>query len=134
MLGANLTGPLYTTFDGEAVGVNDVLVKYTWFGDADLNGQVNSNDYFQIDTGFLTGLSGWLNGDFDYDGAITSNDYFLIDRSFLGQGSPILSAPPPTSTTSQAVPEPASVSTAAVIATIFSFARLRRRRPSGVRT
>src|SRR5439155_8473647 len=84
------SAPIYTSFDGQTVGVNDVLVKYTWFGDADLNGQVNSNDYFQIDTGFLAGRTGWINGDFDYSGSINSNDYFLIDSAFLAQGGTVL--------------------------------------------
>src|SRR6185436_5557373 len=75
------SGPIFTTFGGQAVGVNDVLVKYTYFGDADLNGQINSNDYFQIDTGLLAGRTGWINGDFDYNGVINSSDYFLIDNA-----------------------------------------------------
>jgi hypothetical protein len=77
------TGAMHTTFGGESVGVNDILVAYTVFGDADLSGAVNSSDYFQIDSGFLAGRTGWINGDFDYDGAVTSNDYFLIDSAFL---------------------------------------------------
>jgi len=101
-------GPLYTSFDGQVVGVNDVLVKYTWFGDADLNGQVNSNDYFQIDTGFLGSKTGWINGDFDYNGVINTNDYFLIDSAFLAQGSTIL-APASLPAGVTAVPEPASI-------------------------
>ena len=87
--------------------MNDVLLKYTWFGDADLNGQVNSSDYFQIDTGFLGTRSGWINGDFDYDGTIGSNDYFLIDSAFLAQGSTVLS--PGSSAGVTAVPEPGTV-------------------------
>src|SRR5205823_1414968 len=106
------SAPIYTSFSGQNVGVNDVLVKYTWFGDADLNGQVNSNDYFQIDTGFLAGRTGWINGDFDYSGSINTNDYFLIDSAFLAQGSTIL-APAGASSTAlsgvTAVPEPASI-------------------------
>jgi len=81
---------LYTSFDGQSVGVNDVLVKYTWFGDADLDGRVTSNDYFQIDTGFLANRTGWINGDFDYNGIINSSDYFLIDGAFLAQGGTVL--------------------------------------------
>jgi hypothetical protein len=81
------TGAIYSTFAGEDVGVNDVLVRYTYFGDADLDGAVTTNDYFQIDNGFLGAKTGWINGDFDYDGSITTNDYFLIDNAFLGQSS-----------------------------------------------
>jgi hypothetical protein len=87
LAGGGGSGPLYTTFGSETVGVNDVLVKYTLFGDADLTGTITSNDYFQIDTGFLAGKTGWINGDFDYNGVINSNDYFLIDSAFLAQST-----------------------------------------------
>jgi hypothetical protein len=127
-LGGAQTGALYSTFDGQDVGVNDVLVKYTYFGDADLDGAVTTNDYFQIDNGFLGSKTGWINGDFDYDGAVTTNDYFLIDNAFLGQGSALVpaalgSAQPLSGVT--AVPEPASLG---VFAFAAAAALLRRRR------
>jgi hypothetical protein len=77
------------------VGVNDVLVRYTPFGDADLDGRITTNDYFQIDSGFLAGRSGWINGDFDYDGRISTNDYFVIDGAFLTQANAGAPAPAP---------------------------------------
>jgi hypothetical protein len=108
------SGPIYTSFGGESVGVNDVLVKYTYFGDADLNGQVNSNDYFQIDTGFLAHRTGWINGDFDYSGSINSNDYFLIDRAFLGQTAALTPATGGMGGVSS-VPEPAGLGFVALL-------------------
>jgi hypothetical protein len=81
------TGTLYSSFAGESVGINDVLVRSTWFGDADLDGAVTTNDYFPIDNGFLASRSGWINGDFDYDSSVTTNDYFVIDNAFLGQST-----------------------------------------------
>src|SRR5205814_6783194 len=73
-------------FAGQTVDATTVLVKYTYVGDADLDGAITSNDYFQIDTGFLANRTGWINGDFDYSGSINSNDYFDIDLNFLNQG------------------------------------------------
>ena len=74
-----------------AVGAdaNDVLVKYTYNGDANLDGRVNSDDYFRIDSGFLTQPADpiYAQGDFNYDSLINSDDYFLIDSAFLGQGA-----------------------------------------------
>jgi hypothetical protein len=72
-------------FDGFAVASSDVLVKYTWHGDADFNGEVNFDDYVRIDGGFNGGLTGWLNGDFDHSGAVDFDDYVLIDLGFNAQ-------------------------------------------------
>jgi alpha-amylase len=74
--------PLYTTFNSQATALNDVLVKFTYYGDADLNGMVNGADYALIDSGFGSTLTGWSNGDFNYDGVIDGTDYSLIDNTF----------------------------------------------------
>jgi hypothetical protein len=63
----------------------DVLVKYTWYGDADFNGQVNFDDYIYTDNGFNNGLAGWLNGDFDLNGQVDFDDYILLDLGFNSQ-------------------------------------------------
>ena len=60
----------------------DVLMEYTYVGDANLDGLVNGNDYSLTDTGFNMRRSGWFNGDFNYDGLINADDYTLIDRGF----------------------------------------------------
>src|SRR5262249_10781592 len=39
------------TFDGVGVAASDVLVKYTWNGDANFDGRVTFDDYVRIDTG-----------------------------------------------------------------------------------
>jgi autotransporter-associated beta strand protein len=75
-----------STFDGQTVSLGDVLVKYTYYGDALLNGSVTSGDYAQIDNGFNMHLTGWYNGDFNYDGVINGDDYTLIDNAFNSQG------------------------------------------------
>jgi len=93
-----LTGAQYLAFhpgaqfDSQSVSSTDVLVKYTFFGDADLSGTITSADYLQIDNGFNSQgsahpLTGWYNGDFNYDGAINGDDYTLIDNAFNSQGS-----------------------------------------------
>jgi PEP-CTERM motif len=81
-----------TTFDGQAVNSGDVLVKYTYYGDADLSGVVDGNDYTLIDTGYASQgganpLTGWQNGDFNYDGMIDGSDYSLIDNAFNQQAA-----------------------------------------------
>jgi hypothetical protein len=81
------------TFNGSAVSSGDVLVKYTYYGDADLNGQVNYDDYAKIDAGFSNSRTGWFNGDFDYNGVVNFDDYALIDRGFLNQGGVLTGGP-----------------------------------------
>jgi hypothetical protein len=83
-------GTLFSTLDGQAVTNTSVLVKYTYAGDANLDGTVNGSDYTLIDNGFNAGLSGWRNGDFNYDGSINSNDYLLIDNARNMEGSPLI--------------------------------------------
>ena len=86
-----LTGAEYASvsggasFNGFAVAPSDVVVKYTWNGDANLDGRVTFDDYVRIDTGFNTGLTGWLNGDFNYSGSVNFDDYVLIDIAFNSQ-------------------------------------------------
>ncbi len=80
-------GTLIGTFDGQTVTSTDVLVKYTYFGDANLDGVVNGSDYTLIDNGFNNNLTGWHNGDFNYDGIVNGDDYTLIDNAFNTQGA-----------------------------------------------
>ncbi len=79
--------PVRTELDGQSLGPDDIVVKYTCNGDANLDGLVNADDYFQIDQGYrLQGdpsFRGYFHGDFDYGGSITADDYYLIDRAFV---------------------------------------------------
>ena len=81
---------LYTgskTFDGITPAAGDLLLKYTYYGDANLDGKVDGSDYSRIDSGYLTGATGWFNGDFNYDGVINGSDFTLIDNAFNTQGA-----------------------------------------------
>ncbi len=78
---------LMATFDGQPVVDGDILVEYTFVGDADLSGKIDAIDYGLIDNGFANSLTGWRNGDFNYDGAVNGDDYTLIDNAFNTQGS-----------------------------------------------
>ena len=86
-----LSGAEYTSvggagnFSGVNYGDTDTLVKYTWNGDANLDGRITFDDYVKIDTGFNTALTGWLNGDFNYSGSVNFDDYVLIDIAFNQQ-------------------------------------------------
>ena len=77
---------------------NAILVKYTYTGDANLDGRIDAVDYFRLDQGFLTGARTYRDGDFDYSGRVDANDYSLIDLAFLRQGDPLLGTAPATPT------------------------------------
>jgi hypothetical protein len=88
----NGTTAIYSSFDGQPSTANDVLVKYTYYGDADLSGVVDGSDYSLIDNGFTQKLTGWFNGDFNYDGVVDGSDYTLMDNAFNLQGTTLASA------------------------------------------
>ncbi len=66
-----------------------IRVQLAYYGDANGDATVNADDYFLIDSGFLTQQPGWHNGDFNYDGLINADDYFLIDSSYIAQFTPL---------------------------------------------
>ena len=116
---------LYTAsnqFEGVTPGASDILAKFTYYGDTNLDGKVDGSDYSRIDAAYQadksnsTAATGWFNGDFNYDGLVNGSDYTLIDNAFNSQGA-ILSTQvaDPTSqiaasaATASAVPEPASL-------------------------
>jgi arabinogalactan endo-1,4-beta-galactosidase len=107
-IGYRIGGPV---FDGINTTSNDVLVKYTYYGDADLNGTVDGADYAQIDTGFGSQLTGWANGDFNYDGVVDGTDYSLIDNTFNQLNTPAATSLAIISASSAAVsvPEPTTL-------------------------
>ena len=89
-LGYAVAGPTITSLDGDAVNPTDVLVRPTIFGDANLDGVVDGQDYAAIDAGYLsqgtaTPLTGWENGDFNGDGVVDGSDYTLVDNAFNTQ-------------------------------------------------
>jgi hypothetical protein len=69
----------YTSFDSQTVTTSDVLVKYTWVGDANLDGKVTFDDFQD----FLLGYSGtqqadWFTGDFNYTGQVNFDDFNIF--------------------------------------------------------
>ncbi|MEO6435003.1 MAG: SdrD B-like domain-containing protein, partial [Tepidisphaeraceae bacterium] len=74
-------------FSGQTVDATSVLVKFTWGGDANLDGKINVDDYGQIDfnAGSSGSVFGWFNGDFNFDGKINVDDYGIIDFNVSAQ-------------------------------------------------
>jgi hypothetical protein len=119
-----------TLWFGQVVQGDDVLVRYTYAGDANLDGLIDAQDYGIIDNWVqFPGTDGYANGDFNFDGIIDAVDYGIIDNSIQLQGDPFPNSASSTSPASvTAVPEPAACLFATITATYLSLAR-RRRRP-----
>ena len=103
---------------------------YTYAGDTNLDGQINGDDYFRVDSGFASAgaLSGYENGDLNYDGRIDADDYFIIDSNYGNQTLGVFPNAAPLGELAgvSAVPEPASLAGLAVAGAV-AFARRRRR-------
>ena len=110
-----------TTFEGQTVDASSVLVKYTYWGDANFDGAVTFDDYDIIDYYYWFPLPaaqmGWWTGDFDYDGNVDFDDYDKIDYAYWFQGAPLGGL--------SGVPEPATL---ALLALGACAALARRRR------
>ena len=131
--------PLFTTFSGLPAELDDILVKYTVFGDSDLSGGINTIDYDRLDHGLEGSLLGWANGDFNYDGVINFLDYALIDAVSIRQRQNWASgmydqhllqfgAPYDEALSALGIPEPATAVTLGLVAAITVLGRRRRPR------
>jgi len=94
-----------------------VRVKFTRYGDADLDGTVTSTDFNALVAGYGNTTTGvWATGDFNYDGKVTTLDFNMLAGNF-GQSAPAAAL-------GSVVPEPASI--AGIV--LGTLACLRRRR------
>src|SRR5262249_14754319 len=76
-------------FSGETVDSSAVLVKFTYGGDANLDGKLPIDDYVHVDMASNAVEQFWSNGDFNFDGKINIDDYSILDATPLNAG-PIL--------------------------------------------
>lgn len=83
-----------------------VSVAYAYYGDANLDGSVNSLDFTRLASHF-NGAGAWAQGDFNYDGIVNAMDFNALASNF---GRPSLSA----AATDSLVPEPAILGTLAI--------------------
>jgi autotransporter-associated beta strand protein len=87
------TRPVKTTFGGQAVDTSSILVRYTWWGDMNLDGVVDYNDvsilvyyYYHTPGG---DKMGWQTGDLNYDGVMNYDDVSLMVYGYYHQGAPL---------------------------------------------
>src|SRR5205814_3883518 len=97
-----------------------ILVRYTFAGDANLDGSVNSVDFNLLAANFGASGSIWTQGDFNYDDSVNALDFNLLATNF---GSALWANP-----LGATVPEPGAL--LIFIALALPLAALIRRRPS----
>jgi hypothetical protein len=112
--------PIFGTVDGTAV-----LVRYTPYGDADLNGVVNLNDFNRLAANFGASGVGWADGDFDYSGSVNLSDFNRLAANFGLSAGPEGPTVEDWAALAAAVPEPAVL---APLACAALLARRRKRR------
>ena len=78
-----------TNFSGETVDSSSVLVKFTYGGDANLDGKVDVTDLGALATNWQqTGV--WTGGDFNYDGTVNVTDLGILATNWqAGASSPL---------------------------------------------
>ena len=117
------------TFLGENIDNTTALVRFTRFGDANLDGQVNLQDFNRLAGAFgTTGTGLWTQGDFNYDGNVNLQDFNRLASNFgLSAAGPEVT-PEDWARLTAAVPEPSLATAAATAALAAAAARPRRRR------
>jgi hypothetical protein len=67
-----------------------VLIKYTFKGDCNLDGQVTLTDLGELATNWQSTSAFWTGGDFNYDGAVTISDLADLASNWqAGVGNPL---------------------------------------------
>ena len=78
----DVIGPQGGTFMGQSVDATAVLVRYTRYGDANLDGTVNLIDFNRLAGSFGQSDRTWSQGDFNYDGLINLIDFNRLAGNF----------------------------------------------------
>jgi autotransporter-associated beta strand protein len=80
-------------FSGQSVDPTSVLLKFSYAGDADLDGDVDVADLGALATAWQSSAV-WSGGDFDYNGTVDVNDLGMLATDWqAGVGSPLASKP-----------------------------------------
>ncbi len=73
-----------------------LTIRRTYAGDGNLDGIIDGDDYFLVDSnvGTVGGSVNYQSGDFNYDGRIDADDYFLIDANYGKASAPLAGGAP----------------------------------------
>jgi hypothetical protein len=114
-----------TSFGGQTVDSTSLLLRYTYFGDANLDGTVNLNDFNLLAANFGKSSQFWSGGDFNYDGTVNALDLNAIATNF---GQVAIPSEPVGSALALGALVPEPVALAPVGMAVMAMARRRRAR------
>jgi hypothetical protein len=116
--------PIFGTVDGTAV-----LFRYTRYGDANLDGTVNLQDFNRLAANFGTTAGDWSKGDFNYDNNVNLQDFNRLAGQFGLSVSPDGPTPQDWASLAVAVPEPAWLNVVAMVSFLLPRRRKTRELP-----
>ena len=105
------TNPVTHVKTPVSVDGSDTLIRYTYFGDADLNGQADPGDLDYWLAGYTdSGLPRtWLLGDFNHDGSIDPGDLDYWLAAYTSGLPPLEASPARAGASPNPVPEPSTI-------------------------
>jgi hypothetical protein len=107
-----------SSFAGQSVDGTTIVMRYTYSGDANLDGKVNAMDFNLLATNFGGNSKVWSDADFNFDGTVNSADFAAIATNYnLALASPALGT---------LVPEPGAIGIAGIGMGVLSARRRRR--------
>ena len=112
------------TFRGMAVDDTSLLVAYVRYGDANLDGAVNLQDFNRLASHFGSTDAFWSDGDFNYDTDVNLLDFNLLAANFGMSAAGAHVTPEDWAALASAVPEPGSLAWCGLL----GLAGMRRRR------
>ena len=83
-------------FAGELVDNSSVLMRYTLYGDTDLNRNVNLDDFNRLATNFGQSPRQWSQGNFDYNNNVNLDDFNRLAANFGQSVAPAAATSPRT--------------------------------------
>jgi hypothetical protein len=102
-----------------------VLLRFTRYGDANVDGQVNLADFNRLASNF-GGNGNWIEGDFNYDGIINLSDFNRLAANFGLQAGPDGPTPDDWAALASAIPEPGAAAVTVLGAALLGRQRRRR--------
>jgi hypothetical protein len=123
---SDVLGPNGGVWNGLGVDGTALLVRFTRYGDANVDGSVTLQDFNRLAANFGQSNRTWSQGDFNYDGVVSLQDFNRLAAQFgLSAAGPAVT-PDDWAALAAAVPEP---SVLGLLLPLCAAGSSRRRRP-----